>query len=191
MRTYGITGLQAYIRNHINLARRFEAGIRRDKRFEVLNDVRLGLVCFRLKESDDFNQELLANINAAGKLHMIPSRVRGKYALRFCVVKEQASEADIDFAIEALSDHATEVLLTHYGAEEDIHRSKSPKSPAPLDKKLVRKFSFTRSVTRDAYKRSRSKTGLHDGATPIMVVEDHPARLAVDIIEEDVSCDSR
>lgn len=82
MRSYGITGLQNYIRNHIRLAKRFELQLRRDVRFEILNDVVVGLVCFRLKRTDELNQKLLAKINASGKLHMIPSRVMGKYILR-------------------------------------------------------------------------------------------------------------
>jgi glutamate/tyrosine decarboxylase-like PLP-dependent enzyme len=188
MRSYGISGLQSYIRNHIYLAQRFESRLRRDRRFEVLNEVRVGLVCFRLKENDELNQELLANINASGKLHMIPARIHTKYTLRFCVVKENASEKEIDWAVDVIIEHATEVLKLHYDIDEECV-IKSPKSPIPLDRKLVRKFSFTRSVTHDAYKRSRSKTSLHDGATPIMVVEDiHPP---VHTIEEDVFCDSR
>lgn len=39
MRSYGISGLQAYIRNHVKLAKRFEALVRKDSRFEVCNDV--------------------------------------------------------------------------------------------------------------------------------------------------------
>lgn len=187
MRSYGITGLQNYIRNHIRLAKRFETKIKRDKRFEVVNEVTVGLVCFRMKENDEINQELLANINASGKLHMIPSRVMNKYTLRFCVVKEDATDYDIDFAVDVIQEHAAEVLVAHYEGDEEF-LAKSPKSPAPLDKKLVRKFSFTRSVSRAAYRRSMSKTSLHDGATPIMVVEDHRP---VETIEEDVFCDSR
>lgn len=49
LRTYGITGLQKYIRNHIELAKRFENHVRSDDRFEVRNNVHLGLVCFRLE----------------------------------------------------------------------------------------------------------------------------------------------
>lgn len=48
-RTYGISGLQNYIRNHIKLAKKFEQLVNKDDRFEVLNNVHLGLVCFRLK----------------------------------------------------------------------------------------------------------------------------------------------
>ncbi|XP_034950094.1 tyrosine decarboxylase-like [Chelonus insularis] len=181
MRSYGIIGLQKYIRNHIRLAKKFEALMKKNKRFEVLNEVKVGLVCFRLKGSDELNQELLANINASGKIHMIPSRMMGQYVIRFCVTRENATEDDIEYAAQVIEQHATEVLLTHYelsgepASSPDVIElmAKSPKSPAPLDKKLVRKFSFTRSVTRDAYRRAKSKTALHDGATPIMVVEDN------------------
>lgn len=48
-RSYGITGLQAYIRNHMALAKKFEMLVRKDDRFEVRNDVYLGLVCFRMR----------------------------------------------------------------------------------------------------------------------------------------------
>ncbi|XP_070515214.1 aromatic-L-amino-acid decarboxylase isoform X1 [Cardiocondyla obscurior] len=188
LRSYGISGLQKYIRNHIRLAKRFEAHMKKDRRFEILNDVRVGLVCFRLRESEEMNQELLANINASGRLHMIPARVMNKYVLRFCVTKEDATEEDIDYALSVIEEHATEVMLAHYEGTEDEYRAKGPKSPAALDKKLVRKFSFTRSVTRDVYKRSISKSSLHDGATPIMVVDDNSQ---VDAIDDDRFCNSR
>jgi len=55
----------------------------------------MGLVCFRLRGTDRLNQDLLASINGSGKLHMIPSLVQGRYIIRFCVIAEQADEADI------------------------------------------------------------------------------------------------
>lgn len=48
-RTYGIIGLQNYIRNHQKLAKRFEQHVLNDDQFEVRNNVHLGLVCFRLR----------------------------------------------------------------------------------------------------------------------------------------------
>lgn len=41
--------LQRYIRNHINQAHEFEAFVLSDPRFEIVAEVILGLVCFRLK----------------------------------------------------------------------------------------------------------------------------------------------
>lgn len=166
IRKYGIKGLQAYIRNHIRLAKYFASLVRKDKRFEVVNDVELGLVCFRLNESDSVNQTLLATINATGKLHMIPSMVKGKYIIRFCVVAEHARDADIEYAWNVISEYGS-ILLA----------SIKPNTPEavvrpPLTRQKSRRFSFTRSVSKEMYKRSISKSNLHDGATPILIVDD-------------------
>lgn len=95
LRTYGIEGLQQYIRNHCQLAKEFEKLVIGDDRFEVVNDVRLGLVCFRLRGNDLLNQDLLALINSTGRMHMIPSKVKGHYAIRFAVCYEKATRAHI------------------------------------------------------------------------------------------------
>ncbi|KAK4875669.1 hypothetical protein RN001_012091 [Aquatica leii] len=167
LRKYGISGLQKYIRNHIQLAKHFEALVRKDKRFEVVNDVKLGLVCFRLLGPESVNQTLLATINASGKLHMIPSMVKGKYIIRFCVVYEHATEAHIEQAWNIITEHATELL-------ESLEKPLSPEIfiRPPLTRTKSRRFSFTRSVSRDIYKRSISKSNLYDGATPILIPDD-------------------
>lgn len=41
--------LQRYIRNHVDQAHEFEALVLSDPRFEIVAEVVLGLVCFRLK----------------------------------------------------------------------------------------------------------------------------------------------
>jgi glutamate/tyrosine decarboxylase-like PLP-dependent enzyme len=48
-RLYGVEGIQKYHRNHMKLAKYFEGLVRLDDRFEIMNDVYLGLVGFRLK----------------------------------------------------------------------------------------------------------------------------------------------
>lgn len=118
MRSYGISGLQAYIRNHVKLAKRFEALVKKDSRFEVCNDVvvrkflilyishiihiiilrgllQLGLVCFRAKGSDKLNQKLLSTINDSGKIHMIPARVNQRYTIRFALAAPNATARDV------------------------------------------------------------------------------------------------
>lgn len=95
LRAYGVSGLQKYIRNHIKLAKYFESYVRGDMRFEVLNRVELGLVCFRLKASDKMNEQLLAQINYTGEVHMIPAKIYGKYIIRFCVCYELATPEHI------------------------------------------------------------------------------------------------
>ncbi|PSN56849.1 Tyrosine decarboxylase [Blattella germanica] len=189
LRKYGLEGLQSYIRNHCRLAKAFERLVRRDSRFEVVNEVKMGLVCFRIRGTDRLNQDLLASINGSGKLHMIPSLVKGRYIIRFCVVAEHASEADIDHAWEVIQEHATE-LLNMYTIEAIV--SKPVKLPEvipkpPMQRKLTRRFSFTRSVSKEMYRRSMSRSSLHDGATPIIVPEDEDnINPEQDNVDEDV-----
>ncbi|KAK4875667.1 hypothetical protein RN001_012089 [Aquatica leii] len=110
LRSYGISGLQKYIRLHIDLAKRFESSVLKDPRFEVCNDVKLGLVCFRMKSSDKINEKLLSNINGSGKLHMVPASVNEKYVIRFCVCAQYATEDDIDYAWKVITEFADELL---------------------------------------------------------------------------------
>ncbi|KDR12158.1 Aromatic-L-amino-acid decarboxylase, partial [Zootermopsis nevadensis] len=191
IRKYGIEGLQSYIRNHCQLAKSFEALVKKDSRFEVINEVKMGLVCFRLRGTDRLNQDLLGSINGSGKLHMIPSLVKGRYIIRFCVVAEHANEADIDHAWEVIQEHAND-LLDSYMIEKV---STIPVKPAtaeitpkpPMRRTISRRLSFTRSVSRDLYRRSMSRSSLHDGATPIIVPDDEDNIIPEnDNMEEDV-----
>ena len=47
-RMYGLKGLQSYIRRVIAMGKHFEKLVKADDRFEIRNDVHLGLACFRL-----------------------------------------------------------------------------------------------------------------------------------------------
>ncbi|XP_060528578.1 tyrosine decarboxylase-like [Cylas formicarius] len=163
LRKYGLSGLQKYIRNHIRLAKHFETLVRKDHRFEVVNDVRLGLVCFRLLANDSNNQALLASINSSGKLHMIPSMVKDKYTMRFCVTAENATQEDVERAWRIIDRHASE-LIDAKGAKKEAIRP-------TLSRQQSKRFSFVRSVSKEIYQRSRSKSNLLDGATPILVAD--------------------
>src|SRR5690625_2446252 len=102
--------------------------VRNDDRFEVVNQVKLGLVCFRLKVSppnegpvrrglsfhaeqgsDVTNQKFLSSINASGKLHMVPASLNGKYVIRFCVCAQSSTNADVDHAFDVISQFATDL----------------------------------------------------------------------------------
>ena len=88
----------------------------------------MGLVCFRLKGSNELNRTLLSNINASGKLHMIPSAIHGRYVIRFCVCAQDAKESDIDYAWSVITEFTNELL-------EEIQ----DKSCATVQKKIKQK----------------------------------------------------
>ncbi|XP_055608424.1 aromatic-L-amino-acid decarboxylase [Uranotaenia lowii] len=171
-RSYGIVGLQKYIRNHIALAKRFESIVSSDERFEVRNDVNLGLVCFRLKSHDRINRDLLARINHSGKFHMTPAMVRGKYIIRFCVTYEHATAEQVDYAWDEIKNFAEETLAAEglvVSKEQPAQVTK--KVPKKLTRSMSTRFSFTRSVSREIYERQNSRSQLTDGATPIVIID--------------------
>lgn len=95
IRSYGVDGLQNYIRGHVKLAKEFEKLLLSDKRFEIFGSVTLGLVCFRLKGPDILSKNLLTLLNESGKVQLTPTIVNDKYIIRFSVNSKKASLADI------------------------------------------------------------------------------------------------
>ncbi|KAK5967819.1 Aromatic-L-amino-acid decarboxylase, partial [Trichostrongylus colubriformis] len=110
IRTYGVEGLQNYIREHVRLAKRMELLLRADPIFEIVGEVIMGLVCFRMRGSDDRNQQLLTRLNSSGRIHMVPASLNDRFVIRFCVCAENASENDIDTAYNIISQTAQHIL---------------------------------------------------------------------------------
>ncbi|CAD6196907.1 unnamed protein product [Caenorhabditis auriculariae] len=110
IRMYGVEGLQKYIREHVRLAKRMESLLRADSNFEIVNDVVMGLVCFRMRESDEMNQKLLMRLNSSGRIHMVPASLSERFVIRFCVCAENACDKDIDTAYEIICQSAQQIL---------------------------------------------------------------------------------
>uniref|UniRef100_A0A9L0JDJ8 Aromatic-L-amino-acid decarboxylase n=1 Tax=Equus asinus TaxID=9793 RepID=A0A9L0JDJ8_EQUAS len=109
-RMYGIKGLQAYIRKHVQLSHEFESLVQQDPRFEICAEVTLGLVCFRLKGSNKLTEALLERINNAKKIHLVPCHLRDKFVLRFAICSRTVESAHVQLAWEHIRGLATELL---------------------------------------------------------------------------------
>ncbi|CAF0754777.1 unnamed protein product [Brachionus calyciflorus] len=110
MRIYGATGLQDYIRKHVDLAKYFESLVNKDDRFEIVGEVTLGLVCFRLKQSNELNENLLKIITQDAKIYMVPSKINDIYFLRFAICASSTEKRHVEFAWENILKH-TDILL--------------------------------------------------------------------------------
>ncbi|GFY60172.1 histidine decarboxylase [Trichonephila inaurata madagascariensis] len=95
LRNYGIKGLQKHIRHGVKLAKEFEELVQDDDRFEVPAKRHLGLVTFRVKGENELTENLLKKINSSGRLHCVPSSLKGKYVIRFTVTSPQTTSRDI------------------------------------------------------------------------------------------------
>ncbi|XP_066210254.1 aromatic-L-amino-acid decarboxylase isoform X1 [Saccopteryx leptura] len=109
-RLYGVSGLQAYIRKHVQLAHEFESLVSQDPRFEICAEVTLGLVCFRLKGPNKLNEDLLDRINSARKIHLVPSHLRDKFVLRFAICSRTVESAHVRLAWAHIQALATGLL---------------------------------------------------------------------------------
>jgi aromatic-L-amino-acid decarboxylase len=116
VRSYGVEGLQAIVREHLRLAALVKDWVEADARFELLAPVDLGLVCFRLNtgrdgtELDALNKRLLERINAAGPVYLTHTALRGKFAIRLVVGQRTTEERHVRGAWDIICAAADEVL---------------------------------------------------------------------------------
>ena len=85
IRSFGISGLQARVREHVAMTRQLVEWIRADDRFEIMAPVPLNLVCFRHRGGDAVNQQILDRVNSSGRLFLTHTRLRDQLTLRLCV----------------------------------------------------------------------------------------------------------
>ncbi|MER7460740.1 pyridoxal-dependent decarboxylase [Micromonospora sp. NPDC126480] len=110
LRWYGVEGLRAHIRSGVALAARFAERVRADERFELVAPHPYSLVCFRLRADDAVNAELLARVNATGRVHLTHTRVADRYTLRLAVGSPQTAQAHVDEAWRLLAEAAESLL---------------------------------------------------------------------------------
>jgi aromatic-L-amino-acid decarboxylase len=107
IRSYGVEGLRAVLRRHVALAGEFAGWVSAAPDFELLAPAPLGLVCFRYRPPgtaaddpglDERNRELLARVNASGRVFLTHTVLGGRYTIRLavgqrCTEREHVEEA--------------------------------------------------------------------------------------------------
>ena len=108
IRSYGIEGLQAVLRKHIDLAAAFRRWVEAAEDFEVVAPSPFGLVCFRWKPSgiadpaelDRLNRDLLGLVNREGSVYLTHTALGGRFVLRMAIGQWQTERADVERAWE-------------------------------------------------------------------------------------------
>uniref|UniRef100_A0A1I8BZ92 Aromatic-L-amino-acid decarboxylase n=1 Tax=Meloidogyne hapla TaxID=6305 RepID=A0A1I8BZ92_MELHA len=78
--------------------------------FELFVPPHLGLVCFRLKGSNELNEALLAALNADGRIHLVASKTHGTYFLRFAICSSKTTEKHVNNAVILIKEIAEKLL---------------------------------------------------------------------------------
>ncbi|HEY7306457.1 MAG TPA: pyridoxal-dependent decarboxylase [Bryobacteraceae bacterium] len=94
-RYYGRQGVIALLREALRLAQLLKSLVESDENFELCAPVPFSLVCFRLRDSNETNQRLLAEINATGKAFLSHTVLSGRFVLRFAIGNFQTTEEDV------------------------------------------------------------------------------------------------
>lgn len=91
IRSFGVEGLRARIREHCSLASWLAGQIDAEPGFERMAPTPLGLVCFRAlpqrsgEDPNRFNERLMERINAAGPFLLSHTVLHGRYTLRVAI----------------------------------------------------------------------------------------------------------
>ncbi|KAL3087963.1 hypothetical protein niasHT_022037 [Heterodera trifolii] len=109
-RAIGIQRIQQFLRMQNELAKMFADLLLRDDRFELFVPQRLGLVCFRMKTSNELNESLYLAINDDRRVHL-------------------TRETNIEKAVEVIREIADKVT-TVQKANEATERDKAAKALA-------------------------------------------------------------
>jgi aromatic-L-amino-acid decarboxylase len=109
MRSYGRDGMIALLRKSIAQAQLLKKLVEADPDFELCAPVPLSLVCLRHRESNEFNQQLLAKINSSGKAFLSHTVLNGKYVLRCAFGNYMTTEEDVHETWRLIRDIATQL----------------------------------------------------------------------------------
>ena len=108
IRSYGVEGLRALIREHCALAQEFAQWVRDDPGFELCAPVPFSTVCFRatpkgtIDEQNAFNEKLLAKINAAGPVFLVHTKLGDKIVLRLAIGNARTTREHVRSAWEII-----------------------------------------------------------------------------------------
>ena len=103
IRTYGLEGLRARLRNHINWSQQLHDRLALEPDFEIVTPPMWSLWTFRYApegapDLDDLNLRLVNAINDDGRIYLTQTRVDGDLVIRFQAGQFETTEADVMMA---------------------------------------------------------------------------------------------
>lgn len=115
LKYHGLEGYKAAIEKDNRLAAHLAQKLGAQPSFEVITPHSLSIVCFRYHpegvsgdDLDDLNRQLLARVQESGRAFLTGTTLRGRFALRACIVNPRATESDINALVATLIEFAGE-----------------------------------------------------------------------------------
>ena len=109
IRHYGVEGLQFHVRKHIEMAQEFANWVRNSEDFEIFVEPPFNLVCFRHKNGDDFNMNLMNAVNNTGKIYFTHTKLNGQVVLRMSIGQTNTEKKHVKAAWKLIQKTAKEL----------------------------------------------------------------------------------
>jgi aromatic-L-amino-acid decarboxylase len=111
LRHFGAQGIRERLAEHIRLARLFADWVDGSEHFDRTAPVPFSVVCFRARETDEFNAALLDRLNASGEIFLSHTRLADRYTLRLAIGNLRTTERHVMRAWQLIQQTAAELGL--------------------------------------------------------------------------------
>jgi aromatic-L-amino-acid decarboxylase len=112
LRHFGAEGIRTRLAEHIRLARLFAEWVDGSSEFERTAPVPFSVVCFRARDTDEFNAALLERLNASGEVFLSHTKLGDRYTLRLAIGNLHTTERHVARAWELIRQLAAELRET-------------------------------------------------------------------------------
>lgn len=131
LKYYGATRIASAINDDIAMANYMAERVVEDSEFELLAPVQLSICCFRYvpanlraqlesapddderrqveSELNRLNEQIMYRVQRGGDAYLSNALLRGKFALRACIINFRTTRCDIDLTLQAVRDVARQI----------------------------------------------------------------------------------
>ncbi|GAA3864276.1 pyridoxal-dependent decarboxylase [Saccharothrix violaceirubra] len=102
LRWYGLEGLRAHLRRHIDLAEGLEARVEADENWSLVTPRSLALLVIAHRDGDETTRRAMDAVNASGRAYLTHTVVNGRFAIRIALGAEATEERHVTAVWEAL-----------------------------------------------------------------------------------------
>jgi glutamate/tyrosine decarboxylase-like PLP-dependent enzyme len=106
IKTAGTRRISEAVAENIACAKHFESLVKESGDFEMLAPVELSIFCFRCAprgftgDLDALNERILVNLQRAGNSYLSNARIKGRFALRGCVLNYRTTRRDMEILLD-------------------------------------------------------------------------------------------
>jgi aromatic-L-amino-acid decarboxylase len=119
LRTFGVSGIQEKVKNHLQWAQELAAEIQTEPCFELLAPVPFSTLCFRYKPQgitdldtlNQLNQQLMETLNDSGKLYLTHTKLNGVFTLRLVIGQTSQEKRHVEQAWKRIKEAAPAIRL--------------------------------------------------------------------------------